>query len=43
MLTYETLRILKNLFLEVSRGEQIIELIRQTLAGMNNFEPYVAF
>ena len=43
MLTYETLRILKNLLLEISHGEQKIELLRQKLASFDNFEPYVAF
>lgn len=43
MLTYETLRILKTLLLEVGHQEQKIELIRQRLASMDNFEPYVAF
>mmetsp|Transcript_7232 Transcript_7232/g.5498 ORF Transcript_7232/g.5498 Transcript_7232/m.5498 type:complete len:107 (-) Transcript_7232:557-877(-) len=42
-LTFETSRILKNFLLEVARHEQKIELIRQRLAGMDNFEPYVAF
>jgi hypothetical protein len=43
MLTYETQRILKNLILEVGRGEMKIELIRQKLASFEDFEPYVAF
>ena len=43
MSTYETLRILKTLLLEVGHQEQKIELIRQRLAAMDNFEPYVAF
>ena len=43
MLTFETLRILKNLLLEISHGEQKLEDIRQKLAAMDNFEPYVGF
>lgn len=43
MLTYETQRILKNLLLEVGRGEMRIELLRQKLASFDDFEPYVAF
>lgn len=42
-LTYETQRILKNLMLEIARGEQKVELMRQKLAAMEDFEPYVAF
>jgi len=34
---------LKNLLLEIARGEQKIELIRQKLASFDDFEPYVAF
>ena len=43
MLTYETLRILKNLLLEMGRFEIKIEYLRQSLAKMKDFEPYVAF
>lgn len=43
MLTFETLRLLRTLLLELARGEQKIELIRQKLASFENFEPYVAF
>ena len=43
MLTYETLRILKNLFLEIAKGEIKAENLRQSLAKMQDFEPYVAF
>jgi Ca2+-binding EF-hand superfamily protein len=43
MLTYETQRILKNLILEIGRGEMKLELIRQKLASFEDFEPYVAF
>ena len=43
MLTYETLRILKNLLLEISHGEIKLEAIRQRLATYEDFEPYVAF
>ena len=43
MLTYETLRLLKNLLLEVAKGEEIAELSRQSLAKIEDFEPYVAF
>jgi len=42
MLTYETLRILKNLLLEISHGEIKLEAIRQRLATYEDFEPYVA-
>ena len=43
MLTHETQRLLKNLLLEISRGEMKIELIRQKLASYDDFEPFVAF
>lgn len=43
MLTFETLRILKNLLLEIGRSEIKIEIFRQKLASMPEYEPYVAF
>ena len=43
MLTIETQRLLKNLLLEIGRGEMRIELLRQKLASFEDFEPYVAF
>ena len=43
MLTFETLRLLKNLLLDIARGEQKLELIRQRLASFEDFEPYTAF
>lgn len=43
MLTYETLRLLKNLLFEIAKGEEIAELSRQSLAKIEDFEPYVAF
>ena len=43
MLTSETKRLLKNLLVEIAKGEMQIELVRQKLASFADFEPYVAF
>ena len=42
-LTYESQRILKKFLIETAHQEQRIELIRQNLASMDDFEPYMAF
>jgi len=43
MLSYETRSKLGALFLSISTGEQEIELHRQALCRLQDFEPYAAF
>ena len=42
-ISIETQRRLKELLLEIAKGEQALELQRQRLASMENFDPYSAF
>ena len=43
MLSYDTRSILRDFFLEVAVHERQIEVLRQILAELPEFEPYAAF